>query len=373
MKILDRSIAFQFTANAAVLFLILAGVITAVDYAFNFDEYFRIADRVYENSPLVVRAAGSILVLLNLWWPRLFVLYDFLLGFVLVGAMGFTLTQMVRHRELVAILASGQSMFRVARPMVLVALLMVVLQGLNREMIIPRLAPLLTRDKGDAGSSSMGAVNRVLHVDGRGRVFYARSFDLDRQKISGLWVWERDDQGLLTTRITATEAVWDGTKWVLTGGQMEDRRLGAGNPRPLPLASLTSDLDPTTIRMRHFEGYAANLSFRQLTELITRSRASPLTRPERIEELTRYKLGRLCVMACNILTLLVCLPFFLRREPTNMLLQSLKCAPAAVGSLMGAFLGSATAIPGLPAEISVFIPVMILIPLAIAGLTSIKT
>jgi hypothetical protein len=176
MKILDRSIAFQFTANAAVLFLILAGVITAVDYAFNFDEYFRIADRVYENSPLVVRAAGSILVLLNLWWPRLFVLYDFLLGFVLVGAMGFTLTQMVRHRELVAILASGQSMFRVARPMVLVALLMVVLQGLNREMIIPRLAPLLTRDKGDAGSSSMGAVNRVLHVDGRGRVFYARSF-----------------------------------------------------------------------------------------------------------------------------------------------------------------------------------------------------
>ena len=373
MKILDRSIAFQFAANAAVLFLILAGVVTAVDYAFNFDEYFRIADRAYENSPWFLRAAGSILVLVDLWWPRLFLLYDFLLGFVLVGAMGFTLTQMVRHRELVAILASGQSLLRVARPIMLVALLLVVLQGLNRELIIPRLAPLLTRDKGDAGSSSMGAIDRVLHVDGKGRVFYARSFDLDRQTISGLWVWERDEQGLLTTRITATEAAWDGTRWLLTNGQTEDRRLGAGNARPQPLASLTSDLDPTVIRMRRFEGYAANLSFRQLTELITRSRASTLTRPDHLDQLTRYKLGRLCVMASNLLTLLVCLPFFLRREPANMLMQSLKCAPAAVGSLMGAFLGSAAAVPGLPPEVSVFIPVMILIPLAIAGLTSIKT
>lgn len=373
MKILDRSIALQFAANAAVLFIILAGVVTAVDYALNFDEYFRIADRVYENSPWLLRAAGSIIVLMDLWWPRLFLLYDFLLGFVLVGAMGFTLTQMVRHRELVAILASGQSLLRVSRPIMLVALLLVVLQGLSRELLIPNLAPLLTRDKGAAGTRSLGAANRVLHVDGQGRVFYARSFDLDRQTISGLWVWERDQQGLLTRRITADEASWDGSRWILTGGQIEDRRPGAGNARPQPLPSLSSDLDPTVIRMRRFEGYAANLSFRQLTELIDRTRASPLARQERLDELTRYKLGRLCVMACNLLTLLVCLPFFLRREPANMLVQSLKCAPAAIGSLMGAFLGSAAAVPGLPPEASVFIPVMILIPLAIAGLTSVKT
>jgi lipopolysaccharide export system permease protein len=373
MKILDRSIAMQFFTNALVLMLILGGVVTAVDYAFNFDEYFRIADRTYENASWAVRAGGSILVLLDLWWPRLFLLYDVLLGFVLVGAMGFTLSQMVRHRELVAILASGLSLRRVARPIMLVGLTLVVLQGVNREFMLPRLAPLLAREKGAAGSRSMGALSRVLHVDGQGRVFYARSFDMDRQIIYGLWVWERDVNGLLTRRITASEASWDGSSWILANGQIEDRRQGVGNPRPDPLARLQSDLDPTIMRMRRFEGYASNLSFRQLTELIDRSRASPLARPERLDELTRYQLGRFGIMACNLLTLLACLPFFLKREPTNMLAQSLRCAPAAIGSLMGAFFGTAAALPGLPPEVSVFVPVMILIPLAIAAMSAIKT
>jgi hypothetical protein len=63
----------------------------------------------------------------------------------------------------------------------------------------------------------------------------------------------------------------------------------------------------------------------------------------------------------------------LTREPRNMVVQSLKCAPVAVGSLLGSTLAILAPIPGLPVELGVFLPVLALLPVAIAGATSIKT
>ena len=91
----------------------------------------------------------------DLWWPRLLQLFVFLLGMVLMGAMGFTLSQVVRHRELVAMLASGISLRRAARPILLVAALMTLVQVLDQELVLPRIAPLLTRDHGDAGKHEL--------------------------------------------------------------------------------------------------------------------------------------------------------------------------------------------------------------------------
>ncbi|MCA9298555.1 MAG: hypothetical protein KDA28_05785, partial [Phycisphaerales bacterium] len=95
--------------------------------------------------------------------------------------------------------------------------------------------------------------------------------------------------------------------------------------------------------------------------------------PDRRAELERIRLGRVSVIVANILALLIALPFFVTREPVNMVVQSLRCAPIAITALMGGILGAYAPIPGLPASIGVFVPVMILLPIALGMVSSIRT
>ena len=107
--------------------------------------------------------------------------------------------------------------------------------------------------------------------------------------------------------------------------------------------------------------------------MIARYRSEAEPPINRIDSLERIRFGRIATMIGNLLSLLMCLPFFLRREPTNMVLQSLICSPLALAAQMAGVLGAAAAIPGLPPQFSVFVPVLVLLPLAIASLSNVKT
>ena len=78
-------------------------------------------------------------------------------------------------------------------------------------------------------------------------------------------------------------------------------------------------------------------------------------------------------MASNILALVVTLPFFLTRVPKPMVVQSIKCAPIAIVALMGGVVGAALPVPGVPAAISAFLPVMVLLPIALAQVSTVRT
>jgi lipopolysaccharide export system permease protein len=380
MKLLDRYIARQFLQNIAALFVVLFAIIIVIDFSLNFDEYAKLAAELpradgSERGGLLQGLTAAYLAL-DLWWPRLFQLYNYMLGLVLVGAMGFTCAQMNRHREFVAILAGGISLHRIARPIVIVALALTVLQAANREFVIPQLAPLLTRDKWDAGSRSLGATRQPLCADAHGRLFYARSVDLDNDAIDGLWVWERDADGLMTRRITADRAEWDGVQWVLTNGQAESRAAGPDSTTARhvePLRTLETDLNPTALRLRRFEGYSNNLSTRDLSLLIANYREQPNPSEQRIHRLERTRFARIAGLISSMLVLLLCIPFFLRRVPGNMLTQSVMAAPVTMVGFVGSTLGASAALPGLPPQLSVFVPVMVLLPLTIAALTSMRS
>lgn len=375
MTILDRYIARQFLLNIVLLFAILFALVLVADFSLQFDEYNEIAEKMIPEDASLAwlrKLTLSAALLWDLWWPRLFLLFNYMLGLVLIGAAGFTCSQMVRHRELVAILAGGLSLHRVARPLLLVALAITLVQAANRELVIPQLAGMLTREKGNAGQRGLGLTRQPLTTDAQGRLFYARSVDLDRQSIDGLWVWERNADGLMSRRIAASRAVWGGDAWVLEEGVVESRAAD-GAMRVDPISRLETDLDPIALRLRRFEGYANNLSTPQVGELLSKLKSAPQPPLQRIDSLERNIAGRAAAAACNMLAMLVCLPFFLRREPTNMLTQAIKCAPVAIIALMGAQLSAAASVPGLPPQISVFVPAMVLVPLAIAAVSNVRT
>jgi len=207
MSILDRSIARHYVLNVVVLFLVLFSFVVAVDASLNFD---RFSDRARDllakdghEASFVRVAPMTAYLIFDFWWPNLVRLFNYMLGLVMVGAMGFTVTQMVRHRELVAVLASGQSLYRVARPIFVVAILLTGMQVASREVVMPRIAPLLTRDQGDAGVRTLGSGHVPLTPDSGGRLWTARVFDADAGEMSDVKVWERDLNGRMLGRFVA--------------------------------------------------------------------------------------------------------------------------------------------------------------------------
>ena len=384
MTLLDRYIARQFAVNVAILTVILFAFVVTIDAAINMNRFARIADE----AGAVVTSAGeavppgairrgviTALLIADLWWPRFFQLFGFLLGVLLVAGMGFTCAQMVHKREMVAVLASGQSLHRAWRPFLIVALGLSALQVVNHEVVLPRIAPLLTRDHGQAGRRALGETRVPLLADSLGRRFYAERFDADSGTLEGLIVYEFDASGVASRRVSASRAVWRDGAWVCSPPAVSASLLD----RRAPIESVTrieTDLDPTVIRARRFAGYAQNLSFADVSQLIRLTRRLEGGTPDaeaNVARLERIRWGRFAVLASNLLALVICLPFFMMRVPGNMAVQALRAAPVAGAALLGGVLGSAAAIPGLPAVLAVFVPVMILVPVAIATASSVKT
>jgi lipopolysaccharide export LptBFGC system permease protein LptF len=378
MNLLDRYIARQYLINIATLLVLLSCFVVAVDFSVNLQKYW--------NSPFfkdmpdvgygVRRALITTLLVVDLWWPRLLNLFNFMIGLVLVGAMGFTLSQLVRHRELVAVLTSGQSLYRIIRPFVIVSLGMVALQALNQQFITPRIAGRLVRENQDLGKQEMGASRVPPTLDAKGRLFYANSFDADTDTLKDLYVWDRDPEtSLATRRLYAKSAIWKDGGWELDGGIWESRESGV-KPKPEPATRFETELDPTMLRMKRYAIYGQNLSFTQATAMLRRVEMlgtdPEVTRHNR-DQLIRASLGHFSSMVASMLTLLISMSFFLVREPRNMAIQSLKCAPIGIAAIIAGVLGTSVGIPGMPTSLSVFIPVMVLTPLAIAMLTRVRT
>jgi hypothetical protein len=92
-----------------------------------------------------------------------------------------------------------------------------------------------------------------------------------------------------------------------------------------------------------------------------------------VPALTRIRYGRFSIFLTNLLMLAITLPFFLIREPSDLLRQSLKCAAAALPIMLGAFIGMEVELPGIAPAVNVFLPVIVLIPVALAAATFVKT
>ncbi len=374
MNTLDRYIARQYLFNVLALLGVLFSFVVAVDVSLNADKFI---DAVNHMDP----AAGGVrkftlvaLGVFDIWWPRLLQLFNYLVGLVLVAAMGFTFTQLVRNRELVAVLAGGVSLHRVARPVLIVAACVMGLRWINSECILshPKIAPLLTREPSDIGRRSWSEFPVRLIPDAANRVFLAEKFDPGAGVMEGVTIWERDKNGHAERAISADKAVWDKDAWKLTGAKVQSMTLSAGGSSavastvPAP-DRVKTDLGPETLKLKRYEAFSQTLSWSQISELLRTAR------PDMREKLQRIRWSRVSQTISGLLVLVITMPFFLMREPKNMLVQSLKCAPIGIASMMGGILLSAVAWPGIPPGFGVFIPVLILAPIAIASVSWMRT
>lgn len=368
MRILDRYIAVIYLANIVSLFVAMSAFVVGVDVFLNLKNFVAAARRVApEGASALWLTANTCLMVIDLWGPRLLQLFSYLVGLILIAAMGFTLVTLVRRRELVAALASGVSLHRLAAPFLFVGLVFIGLAIANQELALPRIAHLLPRGAGDTFKRNLDAVSVPLLKDGAGRLFYASDFDPATNTMRNVHIWQRDESGRITQRIRADEAQWDGAGWALVNPVAESL---AGRDAGEAPERIVTDLAPDAVLVRRVRGYGATLSWGQIDRMLE---ANVEMDPASVRRLEKIRYGRVAMATANFLALVIVLPFFLVRLPQNMVRQTLKSAPVAIGAMIGGALGAAAPLPGLPVEIGVFVPAMVLLPMAIAAVVSIRS
>jgi lipopolysaccharide export system permease protein len=389
MWILDRHIASRYLANVVLLFALLFLFAVAIDVIVGLDEFSAAAradalravgvDPADEASrgvdPPTFRYWISLVhAVIDFQGPRIAQFYAYMLGLVSVGAAGFTLAQMVRSRELVAILATGTSLVRVGMVFIVVATGLNLLQLANQEVLLPRLAPLLVRGQGEILEGGLREFPVRLTRDGRGQLLWGKALDPHEERITGFLLIERDGQGAAIARTSASSATWDADRigWRLEGGERSSSRIvgedggvvNEGETRVIDFAA--TDLSPRALTIRQYGQYAQMLSLDQLRQM----REEGGVAPDLISRLTYLRLGSMLV---NLLVLVAALPFFLLREPANLLRQSILCAAFTVPGALGSLVAMTAELPGLSPAVSVFLPAAILLPVALGRFGAMRT
>ncbi len=366
MNRLDRHIAWRYLLNVVLLFVVFACFIVAIDVTLNLQRFVNAANRTREIDSRFELVLMTVVAVVDLWGPRLLQLSNYFIGLTLVAGMGFTAASFVRHREFIAMLASGRSLRRLAIPIFLIAALLTIGVALNQEFIIPRVAHLLPRGFRQIGQREFDTLQSVAVQDAAGRVFYMASYDDAAKQMTDAHIYFPADTDLRGARLWATTATWENDGWTL----QNPRATGLPATAVVP-THITTDLTPQRILETQIEGYAQSMSWRQIDSIIS-NRAGQLN-PSVRDRLNAIRYGRLAMALSNMLALMIALPFFLVREPRNMVTQSLKCAPLALIALIGASLGAAAPLPGLPIAVGVFAPAIVMIPIALWAIASIKT
>lgn len=380
MAILDRYILKHFLINFLILFSVLFLFTCMVQLFINLERFVEAADLIEGSEPYsnFDKLITILWLVFDFYTPQLSQFFTYLAGFVTVGAMGFTLVQLHRNRELTALLAAGISLHRIVMPIIVAGLILSMLQFANRELIMPILGPNLLRDYGQLGQHEMKGFPVQMARDGQGHLFYAYRYYPDEQMMERVVIWKQAEAGNIVWRITADSATWENDGWTLKNGELNQMKLknsltnmSTVNPSETDTQTIThfaSDLDPTTVLLRRYGEYRQMLNLKQIGELIENPGGYE------VGDLIRIQYGRFAQVLINILTLVIALPFFMLREPKNLVVQTVICSALGLIAQISGALGVAVGFPGVPAAASAFIiPLLILLPLAVALMSTVET
>ncbi len=371
MSRLDRHIAGRLLLNFVLLFAVLFLFASTIDIILNLDEFTKLARAdVGKDASWFSRTSAAVAIAANYHLPQLFQFYAWLYGIVLVGAAGFTLVQMNRCRELVAIVACGMSLRRLAMPFLGVAVGLSALQVLNQECVLPRVAPLLLRSHKHADQDSVDAYPIRFTDDAAGTLLQAASFDPGTGRLREPSFIARDAQGRTSSRWWGKAAEWNDAEsaWDLDDGQcVEIAPDGRGSSRARPAQRVKTDLSPTRLAMRRYGQVAGMLSLGQIWDMLQwpDSREAPALR--------RSAVTRFSALALNLLILIIALPFFLDRVPDGLFAKSVKCAGVVIPLYFTAAGLMLVPLLGLGPLVEAVVPVLILIPVAMIRLGGIHT
>ncbi|MEM9913419.1 MAG: LptF/LptG family permease [Planctomycetota bacterium] len=380
MKTLDRYIIKQFLTNFVMLFVVVMLLFVVVDFIVDVDEFVQ-AGEVHKDSWYGIAMLATVGTIVDYYVPVIMLVYVFFNGLIVVGAMGFTIVGLQRHRELTAVIASGVSLHRIAAPVLISGLVLSALTLPVQEFVLPDLAPKLVRAKSELKQPKKGLESKEVYFAQAGDhdLLSAARFDAEAGELSGVHIILRDETGTKQSEIKAKKATWneESGAWKLEEGLEEQpiakaEAMQATSRSVRRVGSYSTGLSPTVLLARRDALFASLLSIRTLEGLSDNEAVSPAQR----DKVSQIISSRFSLMVLNVLVLVMGLPFFLKRLPGDTLMSALKAAGLCIGAwgggLMMLQMGPGALPVGGPALVA-WLPVAIYLPVAAYLLQTVKT
>ncbi len=368
IRTFDRYLLKTFLIN----YLCAAGVLTSLyvvlDLFVNIDEFTEggedlgrilanIADFYFFNLPMYFSQIASVITMF---------------------AACLTLAQLHRANEITAVLASGTSLYRMVLPIVLAGLAMNGLLILDHEVILPKVASKLARERDDVAGTHAYEIWCVQDSDKR--LISAQVFSPKQERIRGLIIMELSTdpatRGQMGDVITADKAHWNSERggWDLIGGKRTSitartgGRLSSGQSIERKTINFyPCDLKPEELLFRKMAQWTRFLSIAQLNQLERRGDVDP-------EQIAQVRHSRFTAPITNMILLLLGMSFFMTRLPNSVLTQGAKSLGTCAICFLIAFAGQqAVGSTGLDPSIPAWLPIFLFGPLAVLLLDNVKT
>jgi lipopolysaccharide export system permease protein len=381
MRLLDRYVLKSFLYNYLISFAVLIGMYIVLDMVFKLDDIVEVRNQVAQTG--IGSAVAVIRDLADFYFYQAFPFFINLSPVIPVAATAFTLVRLTRTNELVAMLAAGVPLLRIAMPIVLSCVVLTGLVAVVQEMVVPNIIPKLTREASDMGRETGKSFQVNSLQDGQGNILRVSRFipgsSLNPPTMIEMDVIFRNAKRQPTYHLKADRALWEaeGGRWKLIGGKVT-RGLLPDETRTAeaPAAYYQSTITPDEISLYRSRSYVDLLSTARINQLL----ASP--EGYGINDLLRVKHFRFTQYVFNNwLIVLLAIPCVMTREPTQLKRGVLKCM-----CFTGSFLGTvfmAQQLAGHPPEwfgwpqhwpaLLAWMPTVIYFPMAMVMLGRMKT
>jgi len=364
MNIVDRYIARTFLGSYLILLLVGLGLYIFSDVLVNLDEFTK--DRA-------LPASGVLANMADYYGHNLPLYYQQLGGVLMAIAAGFTFAMMLKNNELTPLVAAGVPLQRLAVPALVCSAGLMVLWLINSELIVPRYAHKIARRHDDLGEVRQVEVRCVR--DDRNSVLIAQELRVQAGRLEGVYIIEPDERGIPTNLIRADAAIYDpqhqtwrldrGARQVM-GPAFADADLGH-SIQWLPLEEYPFTLSPEQILLRQSSQWADLMSFRQMNALL-RSRNLP-----NLPAVAKARDIRFTQPLLTWVLMLLAIPFFLTREPGNVLAAGGK-ALLLTGLCFGlAFVAHSVSTEAYSSTLVTGAPLLVFGPVAVLHFANVKT
>lgn len=194
-------------------------------------------------------------------------IFDQVLPIAALMATLFTVGAMARYLELTALYASGLSLTRIARPLLITGMILTVVALGWREYVLPeanirkwRVWEVEIHKK----TEKLRPTRQITATGPDGRLYYAKKYDPNTKTVTGLKVMAMEG-AMVLERLDAERAEWDGSHWILHQGT---RRSFDGDQEIIePFEELkASDLAITPGGLYRTRVRQENMNIRQLLE-----------------------------------------------------------------------------------------------------------
>ncbi len=320
LSVFDRYLLRSLIVNYVIALSTMLSLYVVLDLFVNMDEFT-------EDSPPLTALIRNVV---GYYLPNLLLYFSQLSSTITLFACMASLARMRRLNELTAVLSSGVSLYRIARPVVLFGVVTTGLLILDTEVLIPRVAHKLARDHEDAEGT--GAYPILFLRDGDDALVSAAKFDPITHDLHGFLVLRRNAEGRVASMIEADRATWRPPSpmspqglWRLERGRRTSRvrTVGSGlgprdQKRVTAISVYESELSPEAIEIRQSKDWIRFLSIAQLSELQSHLGGD-------VAKIVQTKHERRTQPIIGLIMLLLGLPFFLNRAPANILSDAGKC------------------------------------------------